>query len=131
MSDILEKQRAYRARIGNAVTKRYERTKNGKIMRIYRNMQSRVLGIVKQKAHLYAGLDILSRDDFYEWAKNSPEFDTLFDAWMDAGYPAKLAPSVDRVDPSRGYQLDNMEWVTHSENSRRASRTRKVNPAKD
>jgi hypothetical protein len=100
-------------------------------MRIYRNMQSRVLGIVKPKAHLYAGLDILSRDKFYEWAKNSPEFDALFDAWTDAGYPAKLAPSVDRVDPSRGYQLDNMEWVTHSENSRRASKTRKVNPAKD
>ena len=30
-----------------------------------------------------------------------------------------LAPTVDRIDPERGYSFGNMEWVTHSENSRR------------
>lgn len=120
----LQKQREYRARNGNAVTKKYERTKPGKLMRTYRNMQSRVLGILKTKAHLYGGLPILSRDDFYEWSMASPEFHALFDGWVASGYRCGMSPSVDRVDPSRGYTLDNMEWITHSENSRRSSRAR-------
>lgn len=33
----------------------------------------------------------------------------------------KLAPTVDRKDPSKGYEIENMEWVTHSENSSRGA----------
>lgn len=121
-SDYLQKQREYRAANGNQVTKRYEKTKPGKIMRTYRNMQSRVLGLVVNKRHLYSGKDILSREDFYAWALGSADFDTLYAAWVEGGYSAKLSPSVDRIDPAKGYTLDNMRWLTHSENSRRSSR---------
>jgi hypothetical protein len=121
-SDYLRKQRERRAATGNATTKKYERTKNGKLMRTYRNMQSRVLGILKKKRHLYEGKDILSREAFYLWAKNSAEFDRLFEGWVASGYKCGASPSVDRIDPSQGYTIGNMEWVTHSENSRRSSR---------
>lgn len=126
MPSSLEKQREYRRANGNAVTKRYERTKKGKLMRTYRNMQSRVSGILRKKAHLYKGLEILDREDFYEWAMASPEFHNLYDGWVSSNYKCGASPSVDRVDPSKGYTLDNMEWVTHSENSRRASRSRNL-----
>jgi hypothetical protein len=116
------KQREYRAANGNAVTQRYERTPQGKLMRTYRNMQSRVLGILKTKRHLYEGKEILSRDAFYAWAQASPEFRRLFDGWVASGYRCGASPSVDRIDPTQGYTLSNMEWVTHSENSRRSSR---------
>lgn len=114
-------QRKRRKEIGNIDTHKYERTKKGKIMRIYRNMLSRVNGVQKRKFHLYAGKDILPKTEFYDWAVNSPEFTVLFDAWVASGYERKLSPSVDRIDSGSGYRIENMEWVTHSENSRRGS----------
>lgn len=122
--DELRKQRERRKRQGNAVTKKYERTKRGKLMRIYRNMKSRINGIQKKKAHLYAGKSLLGKNEFYEWSLNSKEFHELFDEWVKSGYSRKLAPSVDRIDSSIGYKLGNMEWVTHSENSRRGNLAR-------
>jgi len=122
--DELKKQREYRASNGNAVTKRYEKTKNGFLMRLYRNMQSRTSGVQKEKYHLYKGCDLLSREDFYAWAKSSCVFHDMFRAWEDSGYERKMSPSVDRIDSSKGYSIDNMEWVTHSENSRRGAKSR-------
>ena len=115
----LERQRQRRAETNNAVTKKYERTKKGKLMRLYRNMQSRVNGVQKAKHHLYKGKNLLDKDEFYNWALACREFHRLFEAWVESDYDRKLTPSVDRIDPSKGYEIGNMEWVTHSENSRR------------
>ena len=115
--DKNEKQRVYRAENGNLCTKKYEKTKRGFLMRMYRNMTSRTLGIQKGKAHLYKGKEILSKEDFYAWA-NSAEFDTMFAIWEASDYNRKLTPTVDRVDSKLGYKEDNMRWLTHSENSR-------------
>jgi hypothetical protein len=122
-SDYLRKQRERRAATGNATTKKYERTKNGKLMRTYRNMQSRVTGILKKKRHLYEGLPILPRAEFYRWANASNEFHRLFDGWVDSGYRCGESPSVDRIDSSKGYTLGNMRWLTHRENSRNTRRS--------
>lgn len=122
--EYLDKQKAYRERTGNAATKKYERTKKGKLMRNYRNMESRIKGIQWRKAHLYEGKALISRDKFYEWAINDPEFHRLFNEWERSGYDRKLSPSVDRKDSREGYELFNMEWVTHSENSRRGTLSR-------
>lgn len=129
MSETLEAQRIRRKANGNAYTHKYERTKSGKLVRLYRNMKSRVDGVQWMKAHLYAGKSLLPKEAFYQWALSSNEFHRLFREWSEAGYDRKLAPSVDRVDSSRGYDIDNMQWVTHSENSRRGAvskRTRRL-----
>ena len=118
------RQRESRASVGNAYTHKYEKTPSGFLMRAYRNMQSRVTGVQWRKHHLYAGLTILPRDEFYHWANESPVFPALFQAWVESGYSQRLTPSVDRINPDYGYEPWNMEWVTHSENSRRASLTR-------
>lgn len=124
MTTDLAKQRERRRQNGNIDTRRYEKTKKGFLVRLYRNMQSRVTGVQKAKWYLYAGVELLSREQFYAWALPHAEFNTLFDAWKAAGYPRKLTPSVDRKESLYGYTLDNMEWVTHSENSRRGSNSR-------
>jgi len=116
-----EWQRAYRAKGGNASTRLYEKTKSGFLMRLYRNMESRIDGVQQAKWHLYRGKTLLPREHFYWWAWGSPEFHELFAEWEGCGYDRKLAPSVDRINASLGYDLSNMEWVTHSENSRRGS----------
>jgi hypothetical protein len=119
--DRLRKQREYRKLTKNIHTIRYEKTINGFLVRLYRNMKSRVTGIQHKKAHLYKGLCILPKEEFYTWAKTSAEFNTLFDRWKNAKYARKLTPTVDRVDSSKGYELSNMQWLTHSENSRGGS----------
>ena len=118
---VRERDRARYHNGGKAYYAKYEKTITGFLMRAYRNMQSRVTGVQKDKFHLYKGKTLLSREDFYKFANESKEFSQLYNAWKKAGYPRKLTPSVDRINSKIGYVLDNMEWVTHSENSRRGS----------
>lgn len=113
------RQRERRALSNNSSTKKYEKTKKGFLMRLYRNMQSRINGVQKLKAHLYNGKHLIDRQVFYDWALNNETFDKLFKDYEISGYDRKLAPSVDRINSKFGYELNNMEFVTHSENSRR------------
>lgn len=117
----LDNQRERRADNGNLDTKKYEKTKKGFLMRLYRNMQSRIVGVQKSKHHLYRGKYILPRTEFYEWAFSSEKFYELFSIWENSNYSRKLTPSVDRVNSKIGYEIKNMEWVTHSENSKRGA----------
>ena len=117
----LERQREYRKRNGNACTKKYEKTKKGFVMRMYRNMKSRISGVQKKKSHLYFGLALLEKDEFYKWILSSKTFHELFENYEKEGFNRKLAPTVDRIDSSRGYEMGNIEIVTHSENSKRGS----------
>ncbi len=84
-------------------------------------MKSRVTGVQRQKLHLYIGKPLMSKEDFYSFAKESVMFWFLFSAWARSGYDRALTPSPDRLDSDGGYTVDNIEWVTHTENSRRAS----------
>jgi hypothetical protein len=45
----------------------------------------------------------------------------MFEIYKSSEFNRKLAPTVDRIDSSKGYSLDNMRWLTHSENSRLGS----------
>ena len=119
-----EWQRNYRKKNNNSVTKRYEKTPSGFLMRLYRNMQSRVTGVQKKKAHLYKNKELLDREVFYTWAKNQKRFWVMFREWELSNHNRKLTPTVDRIDSSKGYILSNMEWVTHSENSRRGGKVK-------
>lgn len=111
------KQRERRKATGDQATKRYEKTKNGYLMRSYRNMLSRVTGVQSKKAHLYEGLDILSKEEFYAWSINDETFNSLFDEYEKSDWEMRLAPSVDREDSALGYNLENMRWLPHWRNS--------------
>lgn len=88
-------------------------------------MKSRVEGVQACKRHLYAGKGVsFSKEEFYRWSLCSDDFLALFSEWEASGYNRKLTPSVDRVDSEKGYEFENMEWVTHSENSRRGAVSR-------
>jgi hypothetical protein len=111
-----ERQRLYRSSISNLTTKTYEKTENGFIMRMYRNMKSRVNGVQKKCAHIYKGLDILSKDEFYTWINKSETFKELFDNYKNNNFSRRLSPTVDRINPDLGYTLDNMQILTLSDN---------------
>lgn len=113
-----KKCREYRLKTNDKCTKKYEKTLKGYLMRSYRNMQSRVTGVQSLKSHLYSGLYILDRNTFYDWSLNNESYNLLFNDYINNGCPMKLAPSVDRIDTTKGYEIGNIRWITHSENSR-------------
>lgn len=125
--DLNRKQRERRAKDNNAVTKKYEKTKKGFLVRCYRNMLSRVTGVTKNKNHLYLGLEILNKDIFYEWSLNNKEFNELFENWQNYNYNRKFSPSIDRLNTDKGYTLCNIEWITFRENCRRGGLAKKEN----
>ena len=114
-----QKQREYRKRIQNADTKTYEKTKQGFLVRLYRNMKSRITGVQKEKHHLYQNKNLFDKLEFYQWAQTQEKFHELFTEWEASQYQRKLTPTVDRIDSNKGYDFDNVEWVTHSVNSQR------------
>jgi len=117
-----ESIRNNRAKNNNINTKKYERTLKGKLVRTYRNMMSRVKGILKAKAHLYEGLDIIDKEAFYHWSLNDYHYLKLFEAWVNSDYDLKLSPTVDRKNPKLGYVAGNMRWVTFSFNCSNTTR---------
>jgi hypothetical protein len=90
-------------------SKAYHRTPRGYLHYAYRNAKNRVTG--KTNRPRYIGLPIMERDAFLEWGMSNPDFHRLFAAWLEAGCPRRLAPSVDRIDPTRGYELDNIRYL--------------------
>lgn len=122
----LQWQREYRKRTNNACTAKYEKTKRGFLMRCYRNMLSRITGVQVAKYHLYEGKRLdFTKQEFYEFSLGSDVFNKLFAEWELSEYNRKLTPSVDRINSAKGYSFDNIEWVTHSENSARSSAQRR------
>jgi len=120
--DRNERQRKRRRGNNNFHTKKYEKTKNGFLMRAYRNMLSRVRGVTKNKNHLYLGLEILHKKDFYAFSLADNNFHKLFYVWENSGHERRLTPSIDRIDSKLGYTLDNMQWIAFSDNCRKTSR---------
>lgn len=95
----------------------YERTPKGFLMRAYRNMLGRTKGLTTRSNHLYKGLPICEKEEFYKWSMQSDSgFLELLENYRKSGFERSLAPSVDRKDKYRGYLLDNMRWMTISEN---------------
>lgn len=109
-------QKERRKTKGNLDQHKYEKTIDGFLMRVYRNMNSRVSGVQSKKHYLYAGKYLIDKNLFYEWSKNNEDFNSLFNNWEKSGYEKKICPSIDRINPEKGYSIDNMRWITFSKN---------------
>jgi hypothetical protein len=83
---------------------------------LYVAMSERTKGNRTKRPDLYKNLPILPKDVFYNWAKNHPEFLKLYKRWFTSGFDRKLTPTINRMNSSKGYTLDNIEWMTNSQN---------------
>lgn len=61
------------------------------------------------------------QQEFKDWAETRGELPGLFRKWSVENFQLKFRPTIDRIDPNRGYRLDNIRWLSHSENSRLGS----------
>lgn len=45
----------------------------------------------------------------------------IFDKWVTSGYNRHMRPSIDRLDPLKGYVFSNMQIITYAQNIRKAN----------
>ncbi len=90
------------------------------LSKLYSRMKERVEGRRGKNTHnrgdYWLGKPIVSREAFYSWSSNHPTFLSLYKQWFSSDFDRKLVPSVNRVNSNKGYTLDNIEWVTNSQN---------------
>ena len=72
-------------------------------------------------------LPTYSLQEFESWMVSQPNFNSMYSAWGDSGYPKDLAPSADRLDPNTPYSLSNLELITWQENRSRGANSKKNN----
>ena len=64
------------------------------------------------------GRDICTQQEFLNWCEETrPIFMKMHKEWEESGFKRKFIPSIDRIDNDGGYALDNIQWLTLSENS--------------
>lgn len=85
----------------------------------YLDILTRVEGRDPKTGDRVKGLPVeFTKAQFIKWGLNHPKFLGLFENWKERGHIRALAPSIDRLDPSKGYTKRNLDWLTQSENSR-------------
>ena len=58
--------------------------------------------------------------EFIAWCwKNWKTYKKLWDDWKDDNFSKRMSPSIDRIDPTRTYTLDNIQWLSNSENAKK------------
>lgn len=92
----------------------YKHSSNNKLIKIWYGMKSRCYNPKNKDYRLYGAKGIALCD---EWLI----YENFADWSLSHGYVEGL--SIDRVDPKQGYNPQNCEWVTMSENSKRRVKT--------
>lgn len=90
---------------------------NLKLLRNTQNYRKTQKGLVTNLFHKLKSRNDVSFDLNYlqEFAK-SKKFERLFIEWEKSGYKKELKPSIDRISFKKGYDKDNIHWLTWEEN---------------
>jgi hypothetical protein len=68
----------------------------------------------------YQKLPLCTKEEFYNWSINNNDLIKIFEAWNNANHQHRLMPTVDRIDPKKGYTIDNIRWLALYENCGKA-----------
>lgn len=86
----------------------------------YKDMKQRVSSPSRHGAKLYYGLSLMSLEEFMAWASADSVFNKLWKAFILSGRVRRLTPTIDRIDTLRGYVAGNVQFLTHSQNTKKA-----------
>jgi hypothetical protein len=88
------------------------------INRMFTLMQMRVRGQGNMSKY-YIGLPLCLRQEFYDFALKDKNLIKLYKQWQKNDYDHKLIPTPDRIINSKGYTIDNIQFLTLSENQQK------------
>ena len=94
----------------NEPNKRFRKTKKGVVCIIYSGQRasSRTR---KQHPPEY------TLEELRNWCLSQPHFHRLYEEWVVSGYKRNKKPSIDRINPNKGYSFDNIQLMTFYENN--------------
>lgn len=79
----------------------------------YRGIVSRCTGGHKNRTYLVEGMPYLNKEQYEQWwLLNFTDFQKCYNLWKKSGFKNKYAPSIDRIDSTKGYNPENMQWLT-------------------
>jgi hypothetical protein len=102
------------------VNRPYERTPKGLCYRIFYDQ----CYSSKSRGHIPP---LYTKEELTKWLISQPNFEALYNDWVDSNFTSDFRPSCDRLDNSKGYSFSNIELVTWKVNKERANRDVKNN----
>ena len=60
-------------------------------------------------------------NELVEWVKQQPDWDDLYNTWVESNYDRMLAPSIDRLDSLLPYSLSNIRLVSWKLNQQQSA----------
>lgn len=94
----------------------------------YRTLKGLVKGMYSKLNHNSRGrghtLPSFTKKELIEWVYNQ-DINVLYKTWVNSNYAIDLKPSIDRLDSTAPYSLDNIRLVTWQENNHAAYAERK------
>ena len=96
---------------------RYFRTKKGLTAKIYNNQKINS----KRRGRTAPSYSLL---ELREFIFNDDLFEPLYKDWVESGYKKDLSPSVDRIEPSKSYSLDNIQLMSWFDNNKKGNKER-------
>lgn len=64
----------------------------------------------------------MSRELFITQTMKNDVLIEMHKQWVESGFVRAITPSIDRIDPTKGYSYDNIQFITLYENERKDSR---------
>ncbi len=65
-----------------------------------------------------------SLEDLKIWADKQPNLFQLWNDYVNSAYNKNLAPSIDRIDDSKGYDLNNIQLMTWNQNRAKGAKSK-------
>jgi len=60
---------------------------------------------------------LFTKSEFVTWMLANEDYQRIFKTWEQSDYDLMLTPTIDRVDNKGHYSLDNIQVITHLDNS--------------
>lgn len=69
--------------------------------------------------HSYHGLPYCEKERFIKWAIERRDFHATWERWESLNFTQMECPSIDRIDPKKGYVFGNMRFIPYRKNKRK------------
>jgi hypothetical protein len=75
---------------------------------------------VPNRDYVAYGKDFCTKEEFVERFLTDEKFLRLYKIWQENNYERGIAPSIDRIDETKGYTLDNLQFLSNSDNAKKS-----------